>query len=243
MENIKRSIIRGKEGTRKIRRVTHKIIDRKFDIVENLIDRKLEIIDGFTRRKAQSKESVRKAARELFNQFGIDKVSIIDIARKAGVSQATIYNNFGSKESLERDYILTTVERFISKVREILTSDKPFKKKLKVFIQFIEDAMTQYPDVEERAEFPTNVLNDPKIKKMQDEIAEKVGSLILELINEGKEQGEVKSNISGDALAIFYKSFIGIISDPEIHLRLRREPRLVHDLLLLGMYGMFGQQD
>jgi AcrR family transcriptional regulator len=200
-------------------------------------------MDGFTRRKEQSKEDIRKAARELFNQFGIEKVSIIDIARKAGVSQATIYNNFGSKESLERDYIFTMVEGFINQVSEMLTSDKPFRKKLEVFVQFIEDSMTQHPSAAEYAEFPTNVLNDPKIKKMQDEIVEKVGSLFLELINEGKKQGEIKSNISKDALSIFYKSLIGIMSDPEIHLRLHREPRLIHDLLLLGMYGMFGQQD
>jgi AcrR family transcriptional regulator len=58
--------------------------------------------DGFTRRKEQSKEEIRKAAWELFGQFGVEKVSIVDIARKAGVSQATIYNNFGSKDALAK---------------------------------------------------------------------------------------------------------------------------------------------
>ena len=58
------------------------------------------MLDGFTRRKEQSKEDIRRAAWELFSQFGVMKVSIADIARKAGVSQATIYNHFGSKEAL-----------------------------------------------------------------------------------------------------------------------------------------------
>ena len=59
-------------------------------------------MDGFARRKEQSKEDIRMAAWELFSQFGVDKVSMTDVARKAGVSQATIYNNFGSKEALAR---------------------------------------------------------------------------------------------------------------------------------------------
>ena len=61
-------------------------------------------MDGFERRKEQSKEDIRRAAEELFSKFGADKVSVNDIARKAGVSQATIYNNFGSKDELVHDY-------------------------------------------------------------------------------------------------------------------------------------------
>ena len=61
-------------------------------------------MDGFERRKEQSKEDIRRAAEELFSRFGAEKVSVNDIARKAGVSQATIYNNFGSKDELVHDY-------------------------------------------------------------------------------------------------------------------------------------------
>jgi AcrR family transcriptional regulator len=63
-----------------------------------LLIAKPEKVNGFTRRKEQSKDDIRKAAIELFSQFGIEKVNISDIARKAGVAQATIYNNFGSKD-------------------------------------------------------------------------------------------------------------------------------------------------
>ena len=42
-------------------------------------------MNGFERRKDQSKENIRRAAYELFNKFGISKVSVNDIARKANV--------------------------------------------------------------------------------------------------------------------------------------------------------------
>ena len=99
-------------------------------------------MDGFTRRKEQSKEEIRKAAWELFSQFGVDKVSIANIARKAGVSQATIYNNFGSKEALTREFVTTAVEHLVNRVQEVLTPEKPYREKMAAFIQFLSAIMT-----------------------------------------------------------------------------------------------------
>jgi hypothetical protein len=82
----------------------------------------------------------------------------------------------------------------------------------------------------------------PKIKKMQDEMSGKLVNLILEFISEGKKQGEIISNISGDALSIFIKSFTGTIFNPELHPRFHREPELARDVLLLYLYGMLGQR-
>ena len=91
--------------------------------------------NGFERRKEQSKEDIRKAAWELFSQFGVGKVSIADIARKAGVSQATIYNNFGSKDALAREFVTSAVDQLVNRVQEVLTPDRPYREKMAAFIQ------------------------------------------------------------------------------------------------------------
>lgn len=49
-------------------------------------------MNGFERRKERKKESIRQAAMQLFMEHGMRKVSIGEIADKAGVSQVTIYN-------------------------------------------------------------------------------------------------------------------------------------------------------
>ena len=64
-------------------------------------------MNGFERRKEKKKESIRRAAMELFGAYGFGKVSINDIARKAGVSHVTIYNHFNSKEELISDVVRT----------------------------------------------------------------------------------------------------------------------------------------
>jgi AcrR family transcriptional regulator len=62
-------------------------------------------LDGFERRRERKKESIRRAALELFKINGIKKVSIAEIAKKAHVSPVTIYNHFGDKNTLTCDVI------------------------------------------------------------------------------------------------------------------------------------------
>jgi len=93
-------------------------------------------MDGFARRKAQSKDDIRKAAAELFGQFGMDKVSIACIARTAGVSQATIYNNFGSKDGVVREFVTGAVEGLVNRVQEVLAPEKPSETRWRLSFSF-----------------------------------------------------------------------------------------------------------
>ena len=101
-------------------------------------------MDGFERRKEQSKEDIRRAAEELFSRFGADKVSVNDIARKAGVSQATIYNNFGSKDELVHDYRKSIVNGIAGRFREILVWKKSFIEKFEGLLQSWIDVADRY---------------------------------------------------------------------------------------------------
>ena len=131
----------GKAGKGKLGKTVKKIIDRKLEIAADILDKKVEFLDGFSRRREQSKEDIRKAALDLFSRYGMEKVSMQDIARKAGVSQATIYNNFGSKDALIREIVSGMVERSVETVESYLKSEKSYRQKLEGFPQFVVDLM------------------------------------------------------------------------------------------------------
>src|ERR1700756_3297079 len=63
------------------------------------------------------KESIKRAAQELFRKFGYHKTSVNEIAKKARIAKATIYKYFDSKEavlhSLLMDYIKVSVDELI----------------------------------------------------------------------------------------------------------------------------------
>jgi AcrR family transcriptional regulator len=202
-------------------------------------------MDGFTRRKEQSKEEIRKAAWELFGQFGVEKVSIVDIARKAGISQATIYNNFGSKDALAREFVTSAIDQLVNRVQEVLSPEKPYWEKMADFIRFLSEMMAQGKTSESDVMVFSNsydLLNDPEIKKFRDTAQEKMASLLLKLVQEGKAQGQIRSDLSEVAFRFYFKAFGEIFTDPQFRQGYYREPKLVQDLCALMIHGMSGQE-
>jgi len=201
-------------------------------------------MDGFARRKEQSKEDIRKAAWELFSQFGMERVSIVDIARKAGVSQATIYNNFGSKETLVREFVTTLVDQLMNRVQEVLSYDIPYWEKMAAFIHIIAEMLANGRSSDGNVTGFTNnyaLQNDPEIKKIRDSARGRMTVLLLGLIREGKEQGQIHSDISEDALLVYFKAFMDIFIDPQFQQQYIKNPKLVQDLGSLMIYGLGGQ--
>jgi AcrR family transcriptional regulator len=201
-------------------------------------------MDGFARRKEQSKEDIRKAAWMLFSQFGVDRVSIADIARKAGVSQATIYNNFGSKEALVREFVTSAVDQLIGRVHAILTPKALYRDKMAEFFQFITDMVAnENPAASDRAFFSRSLdlQNDPEIKKIRMAAQEKMSSLLLELILEGMQQGQVNPGLSEEALRIYFAAFMEVFIDPELQQRFYHHPELIRELGSLMIDGLSGE--
>lgn len=200
--------------------------------------------NGFTRRKEQSKEEIRKAAWELFSQFGVEKVSIADIARKAGVSQATIYNNFESKDTLAREFVTSVVDQLVNRVQEVLTPDMPYWEKMAAFIRFISEIMAyDRPSEADRVVFTSSfdLQDDPEIKKVRDSAQEKMTNLLLGLVQEGKDQAQVNQGLSGEAFSVYFRAFMDIFTDPKLQYRFHNDPKLVQDLGALMIYGLSGQ--
>ena len=202
-------------------------------------------MDGFTRRKQQSKDEIRKAAWELFSQFGVDKVSITDIARKAGVSPATIYNNFKSKEALAREFVSGMVEELVNRAQEIISPQGSYQEKINAFFQFISAMMAGgKPASEGVAVFASSLdlQNDPEIREIRTKAQEKMLTLLLSLIEEGRREGQVTADISEDALRIFFILFMDAFTHTEFQRQYPRNPNLVNELGDLMLYGLRGKQ-
>ncbi|PAW93100.1 TetR family transcriptional regulator [Mucilaginibacter sp. MD40] len=69
------------------------------------------------------KESIKRAAQDLFRKFGYHKTSVNEIAKRAKIAKATIYKYFNSKEDvlhvLLMDYIQVSVDELIANSNEL----------------------------------------------------------------------------------------------------------------------------
>jgi AcrR family transcriptional regulator len=195
-------------------------------------------LDRFERRKEKSKDDIRRAAEELFPRFGIDKVSINDIADRAGVSQATVYNNFGSKEELVSDYRKTINNKIAERFHDILVWKKSYFEKFQGFLQSWIDFADKYR-VETASRGSRGESEDNRSRSI---LSQEIEKALLEFIEEGKKQGHIDPELSDEAIMVYMKFFQeGISAHPEIQKKLNHDPELTQDLLFLFMYGVNGK--
>jgi AcrR family transcriptional regulator len=202
-------------------------------------------MDGFARRREQSKEEIRRAAWELFGQFGVEKVSITDIARKAGVSQATIYNNFGSKETLAREFVTASVEDLVNRFQEILAAKRSYREKMEAFFQGISGILEAGKSSSADTAVFTgslDLLNDPEIKRIREEAQEKMTGLLLGLVKEGRQQKQVNPDVPEAALRIYFKVYMDVFTHPEFHRQYHQHPRIVQEMGSLMLHGLSGKR-
>ena len=60
------------------------------------------------RKKQQTRQLIADSARQLFVEHGFERVSVAEVARRADVAEATVFNYFPSKE----DLVFSGLERF-----------------------------------------------------------------------------------------------------------------------------------
>ncbi|MBA4496222.1 TetR/AcrR family transcriptional regulator [Paenactinomyces guangxiensis] len=196
-------------------------------------------MDGFQRRKERKKENIRRAAFELFSAYGVQKVSISEIAEKANVSQVTIYNYFGSKDGLLQDVIVDCMNKGWQEYRELVESDIAFPEMIDQFI----NEKTQFTGVLNPEFLQSFISNDPEIRRVVEEQFQTHGlPVLLKLIEKGKSQGYINQDISVEAILKYIHMFkeakyrLDTLSDdPKRNLRLSRE------LSALFFYGLMGK--
>jgi AcrR family transcriptional regulator len=195
-------------------------------------------MDGFERRKEQKKESIRRAALELFQTYGFKKVSVNDIAERAGVSQVTIYNHFGSKEELIRDvlkwYSLTILEKY----KSMMTSDRPYLERLEDIVFEKSEAVSQF----QGELLQTWMQNDPDMQAFIDDLyTNHVIPVIKVFFEEGRRQGYIDPKFSLETIMYYFEIIRrGFFATPDISERAERNPALLKELIELMTYGLNG---
>ena len=145
----------------------------------------------------KTKEIILSAAKELFAQKGYFKTTYADIARHAGVNQATVYRGFKTKENiftclLEEEYQHITRETY-----NAFTADEPTPQKLKKIITTnftltTRSKLLKYILHDEYSQFRT--IFNTKDKKAFEEIRA--------IIQEGIAKGEIKNEDPSFLLAV-----------------------------------------
>jgi len=118
------------------------------------------------RRTERNKERILRAALELFRVHGVRRTTTNDIARKAGVSPATVYNHFGSKEDLVRAAVKYFLASTAADFRKIMEGGLSFLEKLEQILSYKSDMLGRY-----HGELMQTIISeDPEIQQLIDSV-------------------------------------------------------------------------
>ena len=195
-------------------------------------------MDGFERRKEQKKESIRRSALELFQNYGFKKVSVNDIAERAGVSQVTIYNHFSNKEALIRDVLQWYAMILLARYKSMMESDCPFQEKLEDIVFDKSEVVSQF----QGELMKTWMQNDPNMQAfIEDLYANHVLPVARKFFEEGLRQGYIDRRFSLETIMYYFEIIRrGFFSSPEISEQAERKPALTKGLIELMTYGLNG---
>lgn len=196
-------------------------------------------MNGFERRKERKKENIRRAALQLFIEHGMRKVSIGEIAEKAGVSQVTIYNYFGSKDDLARYVIEHYMEEQLAEFVAINGSSQPFIEKLE-WMFFKKAAAFDKMSVEF---LDTFISNDPETAAMIKQYEEKAVPLFAGFIEQGMEQGYFNKGLSMETMMFYINLFSSKAMQQLEQIPEGEQKRLMYkELLTVFFYGVAGER-
>lgn len=184
-------------------------------------------------------DQIRKAAFHLFSKYGVQKVNIQEIAKKANVSQVTIYNYFGSKDDLVYDVMKDFMDKQLQAFIEIKDSELTFKEKLeKLFSLKIEGTKELSP------EFLEAILSEhSQIAKLFQEFAvEKSLPLLFEFFEEGKREGFVSPELSMNTILFILQSLTDSVQKaPENFQTVEQRDQFTKEVLHFFFYGIMNR--
>jgi AcrR family transcriptional regulator len=184
-------------------------------------------------RVSEKRENILRAALALFSlTHDVNKVSLEAIAKEAGVSPATIYNHFSTRENLVGEVARKLVRELLARSRTLISSDMPFPQKVSQLFSAKRDLL------EHNSAILRKLLSQDKSILNGDLNLSEIRSLSTELFESGKKQGYVDPSLSNQTLSEYFDVLrVGIAAKPQLAARLAEDPALADELTRLVLYG------
>ncbi|WP_179088532.1 TetR/AcrR family transcriptional regulator [Paenibacillus sp. FSL R5-0766] len=195
-------------------------------------------MNGFEKRREQKKKQILQSLIDMIMTRNFKEIGVREIAQHAGVSPASIYNFFGSKEELAKEIFYHQIEESGKEFSLVMNSDIPFEDKMsKMYEVSVNNQETLNSEGIKNFMF-----EDPAFKEHVEDYARNVViPELMKLIEQGKAEGKIKGGVSAEAIMIFMNGIMTMLSEPSFVEKLNVNVR--KDLGKLFLYGILGKRE
>lgn len=175
------------------------------------------------------------AGKMLFWKFGIKKITIEDICKKAGTSRVTFYKYFPNKEALALHIIKELTEESFEEYDLIMNSEDSFKTKVEKTIQL---------KLKRTDEISNELLNDiygGEFKSLYNLLEESLQRSLTKIEQDFKtaqEKGEIRSDMKIEFMLHLLNHMMTLSTDPLMEKMFPNPVDLIGEILQFFFYGV-----
>jgi AcrR family transcriptional regulator len=165
------------------------------------------------RQRALREEVIVETAHTMLAQHGYEAMSMDEVAAQVGISKATLYQHFPSKEELAISVIVRLISFSLNDLREIYQSQAPALERLERCLRTGLERRTQFWTA--HLTLPTNVVErHPRYCQKMDEMT----TMLEDLIERAKQDGSVNPALSTPvivrmAISLFRADFARLLAE------------------------------
>lgn len=193
-------------------------------------------MDGFEKRTKEKMKAIEEVTISMLN-MELNDIKIADIAKKAKVSQVTIYNYYGSKEKLIESAVKGLIDEQVQKFEEIIDADHTFKEKLQQFFNLKRHIACKINMLKLAEE-------DKKYGELLSNYYKKILPSFIKFIQTGREKGFIRESVKNETLTFYLR----LIDESLSHLNECSMPNAEYEqipgeILDLLLYGILKQDN
>lgn len=176
-------------------------------------------MNGFEKRTQQKMQTIKDTAFTLLNQpTGIAGLRMDTLAKEAGVSKATIFKYFHSKEKLIQQVFMDFLDRMGEESMTFLTQELSFEEKLmalaRVKIQYL-DTVDQQFFLDLMAQYSQKT--DAELAAKMQAYNQRYYEVMVQLLHQGRQEGKIDLKYSDEFLLLYLEAMVQGVSDPAIY--------------------------
>ncbi|MFI6658777.1 TetR/AcrR family transcriptional regulator [Streptomyces sp. NPDC050523] len=158
---------------------------------------------------AERRASILAAATEVFSATGYQRGKVSDIAKRVGVSEPVVFQNFGSKAALYRAALAHVTDGVSGLLHQAADAGRPVPEVLAAFLD---------PAHMDRFHQPgshgflfadaTALAHDPDLGDALRQVHQHFGTTLAELLRRGQAAGEIRDDVDPDTAAWWLVSLL-----------------------------------
>ncbi len=154
------------------------------------------------------KEQIVEAALSLIAAHGVRQLSMAALARRVGLVPSALYRHFSSKQEIVQAAIQLVATRAKENMREVHRLTPNSLNRLELLLRWI-IRMIRELQAMPRIVFSEGMTTDhPEVKRQAYEMLMSVLQGIEEIIREGQERGEIRTDFDARSLAVMFWGMI-----------------------------------